>query len=55
MELSINWTVDRSGLGAGVGVAKRYRGCYPSRAVCDEVLLEAKCLDVVLRSSATMA
>jgi hypothetical protein len=38
MELSINLTVDCSGLEAGVGVAKRYRGCHRSRAVCDEVL-----------------
>ena len=55
MELSINRTVDCSGLEAGVGVAKRYRGCHRSRAVCDEVLPAAECLDVVPRSSAAMA
>jgi hypothetical protein len=46
MELSINRAVDCSGLEAGVGVAKRYRGCHRSRAVCDEVLPVAECLDI---------
>jgi hypothetical protein len=55
IELSINLTVDCSGLEAGVGVTKRYQGCHRSRAVCDEVLPAAECLDVVLRSSAAMA
>jgi hypothetical protein len=54
MELSINLTVDCSGLEAGVGLGKRYRGCHRSRVVCDEVL-PAESLDAVLRSSAAMA
>jgi hypothetical protein len=33
MELSINRTVDYSGLEARVGVAERYRGCHRSRVV----------------------
>ena len=33
MKFSINWTVDCSGLEAGVGVTKRYRGCHRSRVV----------------------
>jgi hypothetical protein len=33
MKFSINRTVDCSGLEAGVGVTKRYRGCHRSRVV----------------------
>ncbi len=33
MDLSINLTVDYSGLEAGVGVAKRYHGCHRGRVV----------------------
>jgi hypothetical protein len=47
MELSINRTVNYSGLEAGVGGAKRYRGCHRGRVVCDEVLTAAECVDVV--------
>jgi hypothetical protein len=45
MKFSINRTVDCSGLEAGVGGAERYRGCH--RNICDEVLIIAKCVDVV--------
>jgi hypothetical protein len=36
MNFSIDLTVDNPGLEAGVGVAKRYRGCH--RNICNEVL-----------------
>ncbi len=46
MELSVNLTVDCSGLEAGVGGAKRYRGCHHSKAVRDELRPAAECLDI---------
>jgi hypothetical protein len=33
IKFSINQTVDCSGLEAGVGMTKRYRGCHCSRVV----------------------
>jgi hypothetical protein len=33
MKLSVDRTVDCSGLEAGVGVAKGYRGCHRNRVV----------------------
>ncbi len=33
IDLSINLTVDYSGLEDGVGAAKRYRGCHRGRVV----------------------
>jgi hypothetical protein len=47
MKLSIDRAVDYSGREAVVGVAAGYRRCHRSRAVCDEALPAAKCLDVV--------
>jgi hypothetical protein len=47
MKFSIDRTVDYSGLEAGVGGAKRYRGCHRSRAVCDEVLPTAERVNIV--------
>jgi hypothetical protein len=48
MELSINLTINCSGLEAGVGGAKSYRGCHRSRAVLRRgtVLPAVESLDV---------
>jgi hypothetical protein len=55
IELSINRTVNYSGLEAGVNRAKRYSECYRSRVVCDEVLILAKCVNIVRYSLAALA
>jgi hypothetical protein len=54
MELSINRTINYSGLEAGVSVAKRYCGYYCSRFY-NEVLTAAKYIDIVHYPSAVIA
>ena len=53
MKLSIDRTVDCSGLESGLRVAQRYRRCH--RSFCDEVLTAAECFEVVRHPSAVMA
>jgi hypothetical protein len=53
MKLSVDRTVDCSGLEAGVGVAKRYRGCHRSRVILRRsVLTAAECVNIVRHLSA---
>jgi hypothetical protein len=53
MKLSVDRTVDCSGLEAGVGVTKRYRGCHRNRVILRRsVLTAAECVDVVRHPSA---
>jgi hypothetical protein len=56
MNFSIDRTVDNSGLEAGVGIAKRYRGRH--RNICDEVFTIAvpriKAETILVRCNFTM-
>jgi len=55
IENNIGRTIDYSGLEAGVSGAKRYRRCHRSRAVDDEGLTPAACIDVSRHPLAAIA